>query len=414
MRRPLFVALLLLLLFARRADAHQASIVYSEIAASGHTVEITFQIADADVGAALGDERTRPSQAAVLAHADAISRYLAARVTVDNAGYPCAPAPRGVAIRPKSDGFFAAATLDYTCKRTAFDVTIHYALFFDLDALHQGFARIRLPGQAVREHVFRTDARELRLEQPVTLLDNVRDYLVLGIAHIFTGYDHLAFLFGLLAVAGFATLSGGLKYVLGIVTAFTVAHSITLIASGLDLIRLPPSIVEPAIALSIAYVAVENLLVEHPKHRWLLTFCFGLVHGFGFASVLREIGLPSRGLVLSLFSFNVGVELGQLAVVALVAPVLYLLYRARWSIGDRLLLPALMVTALLLLGRFGLPLGSLVAVVVGAPLALLIAVPRVGYDRAVRIGGSLVLLALSSLWFCERVLGASWLRGWLG
>ncbi|HEY7957451.1 MAG TPA: HupE/UreJ family protein, partial [Polyangia bacterium] len=126
------------------------------------------------------------------------------------------------------------------------------------------------------------------------------------------------------------------------------------------------------------------------------------------------IGLPSRGLVLSLFSFNVGVELGQLAVVALVAPVLYLLYRARWSIGDRLLLPALMVTALLLLGRFGLPFGSLVAVVVGAPLALLIAVPRVGYDRAVRIGGSVVLLALSSLWFCERVLGASWLRGWLG
>jgi hypothetical protein len=120
-----------------------------------------------------------------------------------------------------------------------------------------------------------------------------------------------------------------LREVLKIVTAFTVAHSITLIASTLRPGLLPTAWVEPAIALSIAYVALENLLARAPGRRWPIVFLFGLVHGLGFSSVLREVGLPARGLVASLLAFNLGVELGQLAVVSLLLPPLLLLARHR-------------------------------------------------------------------------------------
>src|SRR5205823_14309353 len=124
--------------------------------------------------------------------------YLASRVTVTNEGHACEPEPGALSFLDKAEGYFAVATLDWACKRTAADVRVRYDLFFDSDPRHQGLARITLPGQSETQHVFRADARELALSQPVGLVDHVRDYLILGIAHIFTGYDHLAFLFGLL------------------------------------------------------------------------------------------------------------------------------------------------------------------------------------------------------------------------
>jgi hypothetical protein len=161
-------------------------------------------------------------------------------------------------------------------------------------------------------------------------------YLRLGVEHIFTGYDHLAFLAALLLATGLRRRAGvggaaqpagtreALGQVLKIVTAFTVAHSTTLIASTLRPGLVPTAWVEPAIALSIAYVGLENLRPGTPRRRWPIVFVFGLVHGLGFSSVLREIGLPARGLVASLLAFNLGVELGQLAVVALLLPVVVL------------------------------------------------------------------------------------------
>src|SRR5262249_52185453 len=142
------------------------------------------------------------------------------------------------------------------------------------------------------------DARTVTARRDLTAWDHARDYLALGVEHIFTGYDHIAFLFGLLVIAGAAGLRRGARQGLAVVTAFTLAHSVTLIASALGFLALSPRLVEPAIAVSIAYVGVENLVVARPRLRWLITFGFGLVHGFGFASVLREIGLPSRGLLL--------------------------------------------------------------------------------------------------------------------
>jgi hypothetical protein len=341
--------------------------VYADIAVEGHSVHVTLQISDRDLYEAVGVAKDRAvSRAEVEAARDRLLGYVAGRVHVRNGGAECGAGDRTLSFAEREGGFFAVTRVDYDCKRTAAALLIEYDLFFDLDPMHQGLATVTLPGQPQRQHVFRGAARELRLDRPVTLLDHLRDYLVLGMEHIFTGYDHLSFLFGLMLVAGARGLRRGASYVLGIVTAFTVAHSVTLLCAGLGLVRLSPRLVEPAIALSIAYVAVENLVVPEPRRRWLLTFAFGLIHGFGFASVLAEIGLPPSGVVPSLVSFNVGVELGQLCVVAAVAP--------------------------LLLGL----------------------VPRLGWTKQVRIGGSVVLLLLSSMWFLERVLQRSFLGGRLG
>jgi hypothetical protein len=397
------------------AAGHQSSIVYSDIAPAGRNVRWTFQLADADLAPALGlGEKQTVDRATAQANEKRLLDYLAARVKVENGGSACEPEPHGVTFEQRGAGWFALAVIDFACKRTVADLTIQYDLFFDGDPRHQGFASVKLPAEDASQHVFRADKRTLSLSRPATLLDHVRDYLLLGIEHIFTGYDHLAFLFGLLVVAGFRRPREGLRCVIGVVTAFTVAHSITLVCSGLDLLRLPSRIVEPAIALSILWVAIENLLVEKPKRRWLLTFGFGLIHGFGFASVLREIGLPPRGLVLSLLSFNVGVELGQLAVVALVAPALHIFSRDRILSPATLLLAPLAAFAFLLLHHFGVPTLQLAVVLAAAPLALLVAVPRLGYYRAVRRGGSYILAALALFWLVERVANKTWLGGALG
>jgi hypothetical protein len=409
------VALSIVAALATPARAHQSSVVYLQIAPQGRELAVTFQIAEADLSPALGLDRDRPAQKSeVTARSAQLTGYLERHFTVENDGFPCEPRDGGLALVDRAGGFFAVSTLRWTCKRTLAEARLRYDLFFDVDPRHQGLARVTAASGARDEHVFRNDDRQLLLSRPVTLLDHVRDYLALGVEHIFTGYDHLAFLFGLLVVAGFDRLRGGLRYVLGVVTAFTAAHSITLICAGLGWVRLSPRLVEPAIALSIAYVAVENLVVPRPRFRWLLTFGFGLIHGFGFASVLRDIGLPPRGLVLSLVSFNVGVELGQLAVVLLVAPALWLFAHWRWQVRQIAALSGLSLAAVALLSRYQLPPVSLCAIAVGGPALILAALPRFGYQRTIRGGGSLVILALSSLWFFERVLGRSWFGGWLG
>ena len=147
----------------------------------------------------------------------------------------------------------------------------------------------------------------------------MREFIALGIEHILTGYDHIAFLLALIVIG----LS--FKEVLKIITAFTVAHSITLLLAALQIVRLDSRFVESTIALSICYVAVENLLKKKVNYRWIITFVFGLVHGFGFASALQELIVGKSNLLLSVLSFNAGVELGQLMIVCVMLPLLYLI-----------------------------------------------------------------------------------------
>jgi hydrogenase/urease accessory protein HupE len=159
------------------------------------------------------------------------------------------------------------------------------------------------------------------------------NFLCLGVKHILTGYDHLLFLFGLLVV------TRGFVSALNIITSFTIAHSITLAVATLHVVQIPSRIVEPLIAASIVFVGIENLLRgDVPKARRMVAFGFGLIHGFGFASALREAGISSGtgGIVLPLFSFNLGVELGQIMVAAAALPIIWKLrenpmFIARWA-----------------------------------------------------------------------------------
>ena len=159
-----------------------------------------------------------------------------------------------------------------------------------------------------------------------SMLATVWDFAQLGVEHIFTGYDHLTFLVGLLITT--ATLTSLLK----VITSFTAAHSITLALATFGIVSVPSRLIESLIALSIAYVAVENFTGKTLMQRWKITFLFGLVHGFGFSNVLQEMALTRRTLAVSLFSFNGGVELGQLVFVCAVFPFVYFATTSRWKV----------------------------------------------------------------------------------
>ena len=161
----------------------------------------------------------------------------------------------------------------------------------------------------------------------------MRQYVVEGIWHIWVGSDHILFLLSLLLPAVLVrrdkvwepapSLRQSLIEVLKVVTAFTLAHSITLSLASLHVISLPSRLVESLIALSIVVAALNNLRGTVERRRWVLAFVFGLVHGFGFASVLSDLGLPQGALVLALVGFNLGVEIGQMAIVVAFVPIAF-------------------------------------------------------------------------------------------
>lgn len=169
------------------------------------------------------------------------------------------------------------------------------------------------------------------------------DFFLLGVRHILTGYDHLLFLFGLLIV------SRNVRPAALLITCFTIAHSLTLALSTFGIVSLQSRFIEPAIAASIVYVGIENLTRENCLQcRWVLTFAFGLIHGLGFASVLREMGVAKTGAVVPLFAFNLGVEAGQLSIAAIVLPIV-------WQLRQR---PTFL--------RFGVPACSIIVAFAGA------------------------------------------------
>jgi hydrogenase/urease accessory protein HupE len=182
-------------------------------------------------------------------------------------------------------------------------------------------------GAEIRQAILSRDYPSIDIDHAmgIPLWVTMKEFALLGVEHIFTGYDHLAFLVALLV----ATTS--LRALVTIVTAFTIGHSVTLALASLDIVVVPSRLIESLIALSIAYVAIENFLGRRIVHRWLMTFLFGLVHGFGFANILRELGLTPGRLATSLFSFNAGVEAGQLAFVAIVSPLLWWAAKSTWK-----------------------------------------------------------------------------------
>lgn len=189
---------------------------------------------------------------------------------------------------------------------------------------HKTFVNIYQDGSLKRQGIIDKDipSLEYSLGSQQTIGAVVRQFIFEGIHHIFLGPDHILFIVGLLF------LGGTLKQLLKIVTAFTIAHSITLALATLNIVNPPARIIEPAIALSIVFVGVHSLTYKGKSDpRLLFAFCFGFIHGFGFANALREMDLPRFALGWSLFSFNVGVEIGQMCIVLTIAPLLALIRR---------------------------------------------------------------------------------------
>jgi len=336
-----------------RALAHQQTTTFGEIAypaASTDGADLTWRlrIRTIDLARMLGDRRPRGEEILrgglrVAATGPGGETHLCApRLSALGPDPTAPPLPTGSA-GPEPISIFVER---FACGPDARTLHLRYDLFFDRDPYHASYTRLLLGDDAASDDpsaasiVFHNLAHEIAVDVrvPEPLWRSALLYLRLGVAHILTGYDHLSFLMALLLAAGLRTRTStqrnvvaeaatprqALRSTVAIVSAFTVAHSITLITQVLRPGWLSTCWVEPAIAFSVAYVGFENLASRAPRamrRRWLLVFGFGLVHGLGFASVLREIGLPRRGLLLSLLSFNLGVELGQLLVVGLVLPI---------------------------------------------------------------------------------------------
>ncbi len=222
-------------------------------------------------------------------------------------------------VRPLRDRTAVEVAYQVPLTSAAGHLTIH-ATLFPYDPSHQTFVNVYEKDVLTRQEVLNAARSSLEYytggRQGAIAVFTA--FTAAGIHHIAIGPDHILFIVGLLL------LGGSVLRLLGIVSAFTVGHSITLSLAALNIVTPPARIVEPAIALSIVYVGADNLLSTtgaRDVRAWIALF-FGLVHGFGFASVLREIGLPSRALGISLFSFNLGVEIGQAVIVVIVASLL--------------------------------------------------------------------------------------------
>jgi hydrogenase/urease accessory protein HupE/uncharacterized protein YcfL len=217
--------------------------------------------------------------------------------------------------------------LEFTSADLIDKVDIDYDLWFEnSEGKHKNVATIE-NGENTSEFIFADKSRHLSMEAGLELPlgTTIWQFILLGVEHIITGYDHLLFLFALIL------LGGSFVNILKIVTSFTVAHSITLLLASFEVISLSSRFVESVIALSILYVAIENQFVKNTAKRWMLTFAFGLIHGFGFAGALAETQVPKNHFVTSLLTFNVGVEIGQILIVALVLPFILYVKRFDWN-----------------------------------------------------------------------------------
>lgn len=340
MKRLVALACALLLVLAGAARAHKPSDSYLAISIDGPRIEGQWDIALRDLEYAIGldaDGNGEITWGELRAkHAD-IAAYALARLALRAGTHDCALKATGHLFDEHSDGGYAVLRFSADCGADPGAVEVRYGLFFDLDPQHRGLARFTAAG-ATQTAIFAPERPRHRIELvPPSALSTLVQYGREGVWHIWIGFDHVLFLLSLLlpAVLVLQRLNGSRAWapvgrardafwgVLKVVTAFTVAHSITLSAAALGWVSLPSRLVESVIAASVVLAALNNVRPLVGEGRWMVAFAFGLVHGFGFASVLADLGLPEQALLLALLGFNVGVELGQLAIVCVFLPVAY-------------------------------------------------------------------------------------------
>ncbi|MBC8094529.1 MAG: HupE/UreJ family protein [Akkermansiaceae bacterium] len=310
------------------AFAHDPGLSRAVVRINDSNIQVTVGLAFADAASLVPIQKVSGSNpsASTLAEAADQLRVMAAQIAeLKLDGSPVMPG--------KSDCHFEGTD------NASIELTFPLQPFRHLEFRSPGLTRLspghrqllsiqNADGAPLAEHLLSAKENSASCEIPTawktpaqdTRAHSFADFLLLGVKHIWTGYDHLLFLFALLVV------TRDFRSSIKLITCFTVAHSLTLAVATLSLFEISSGVVEPLIAASIVYVGMENLFRgDDPKGRWLLTFAFGLIHGFGFAGVLRELGVGANGsgIALPLISFNLGVELGQITIAALVLPLIW-------------------------------------------------------------------------------------------
>jgi hypothetical protein len=337
--RTMFVALLCTCSHA--AFAHQSSSSYLTLKVDGATVAMRWDIALRDADRVLhldkngdgtitwGEVRVRETD---------LENYAHANLAISSDGHPC-PATHSepLMIDTHSDGTYAVLQSTLTCAAPVTSLDIAYHFLFDFDPTHRGLLNLQY-GKQTQSDVFGPDrqTQHILLQAP-SKLKLLGDYMNVGIWHIWTGYDHMLFLLTLLLPAVMIyrkptwqpveRLRPAALDMLKTVTAFTLAHSVTLTLAVLGIVRPSPPIIEALIAFSILVTALNNLRPTFTHARWFLAFGFGLIHGFGFANVLVDLALPRTSLAIALAGFNLGVECGQMVVVLIAFPLIFVLRR---------------------------------------------------------------------------------------
>jgi HupE / UreJ protein len=362
--------LLFALLLPGAATAHKPSDAYLRLSVGERTIEGRWDIALRDLEHAIGLDRDGNGAITwgeLKARHAAIAAYALARLELSSAGEACPGEPVGQLVDRHSDGAYAVLRFVAECPASISELELRYGLLFDLDPLHRGLVQIDFRG-VTHTGVLSPEQPSLQVapERP-DLLRQFLSFLWEGVWHIWIGLDHVLFLVSLLLPAVLRRRPASWEPVEGfgeaflesvkVVTAFTLAHSITLSLAALGVVSLPARLVESVIAASVAVAALNNLCPVITRRVWLVAFGFGLVHGFGFASVLADLGLPQDALLLALFGFNLGVEVGQLAIVCAFMPIAFGL-RQSWL-----------------------------------------------YRRVALQAGSLLIAAIAMLWLLERALG---------
>ncbi len=359
MRRvaDLLLGLAIFCMTALPAAAHKASDSYLQLDATAAGLTVRWDIALRDLDAAIdldADEDGKLTWAEIKAGWPAIETYALGRLSI--AGCKLRLSDR--ALERRNDGAYAVLFLVSDCRLSQVPA-IGYSLFREVDPTHRGIAKIQLAGQAGVLNLLDPSGpsaggamagsshQAAAGSSDHDAMSSPGGFLREGVRHILTGYDHVLFLLCLLLPSVMRRtpqgwrpverLSQAVLPVVGIVSAFTVAHSITLGLAALKIVSLPSAFIEPAIAVTIVLAALDNVWPVFPVRRVIVTFFFGLIHGFGFAGVLSELNLPRSAFAWALLQFNVGLELGQLLIICSATGLLFLLRGrtryAAWVIG---------------------------------------------------------------------------------
>ncbi len=346
MKRFRIVLALALLAAATSAHAHVASNGFLSLQVEGARVDGALELAVRDAEIAVGLDADHDGQVTwgeARAAQGALVSYLRQHLQLSQAQGRCQLQFGAVQINERVDGNYLWQPFTAVCPVALHELTINYSLLDQEDPSHRGL--LTLIAQRVAQTAVLGGGRSVQsfdLRHPSAWYAFV-EYLQAGIWHIWSGIDHLLFLLSLLLPAvlvrrdhrwqAVPQAAPALLNIIKVVTAFTLAHSITLSLAAFDIIRLPSRLTESVIAASIVVAALNNVFPLVTEARWRIAFAFGLLHGFGFAAVLSEMGLPQGARLVSLLAFNLGVEAGQLAVVLAVMPVAYLLRSTRFYQG---------------------------------------------------------------------------------